>query len=614
MYRKFLIREQAPPPIKIDDLLKRAQKVGCFSGFEELTNGYQGRAALGKWSNDKSKYVYVQSDVNDKDLFLVTEVDPQGTFIQSFQNECEKITGDVFKKEVNRADQARIDLFIKERKYLFPNDPNGNPTTYTWTDINKDTDAIQYLGPELVKVLTGDKPYHMWKPNAFAMDYEDVNDEAKKFVAYLEGKKWVKKPDLDKISEYVKCDLQNTSNQPTKFGENCYKGSLSYLSDRAGYFKQGYTLYMPKGTAAEGESDKFQISNYKVECNTAMDGNYQKNQCQTCIDSYYRAAKAGRGKSPEPGYPEVVDMCLAKNYDNFPKYAQVIDYLRGRGLSSDQLAWKITNVSNKQKKDIFGNIKVREERLLKQTILESLQSLKEQKRKMMIESVILENRLKVLSEKKNLRNKKNLDSFLNNFLTETVHYHSQGFNQKVLSEQWTNWLESFLAGPGLGGVFGYVKEYAVKWLLNKLGVSGNSWIADIISTTIGNIPIGDIPKITDCNFVTPLLSKSIAETIAKKFVTSSKKGEENQIMGVVRNTVFEVLDDIPFVQALEAGVSKAICPMWGDLTSKLGKVSNKLSGASEAASPSEPKGMDSILNSAKNLIGSTGNIMNNVNS
>ncbi len=111
--------------------------------------------------------------------------------------------------------------------------------------------------------------------------------------------------------------------------------------------------------------------------------------------------------------------------------------------------------------------------------------------------------------------------------------------------------------------------------------------------TIGNIPIGDITKLTDCNYIVPLLAKSIPESMAKKFLAS--KGMDNALSSVVRNATVEIIDDNSFVQSLEKGLSKAICPIWSGLVGKISGALGGLGGSAASAVTGLGGGASSLL-------------------
>jgi hypothetical protein len=153
---------------------------------------------------------------------------------------------------------------------------------------------------------------------------------------------------------------------------------------------------------------------------------------------------------------------------------------------------------------------------------------------------------------------------------------SRGYDQQVIAEGFWDMIGGLFGGSGVGteSILSYFKEYAGKWLISKFGIDPDGWIGSILITTIGNLKFGEIGKLTDCNYLVPLLAKSIAEGAARKFMVS--KEMDNALSGIIRNAIVELLEDSSFGQAIEKGLSKLICPLLGSLSTKMGNVTNTL--------------------------------------
>ena len=74
------------------------------------------------------------------------------------------------------------------------------------------------------------------------------------------------------------------------------------------------------------------------------------------------------------------------------------------------------------------------------------------------------------------------------------------------------------------------------WLIEKIAPGQEkSWVGNIIITTIGNLKAGEITQLTNCDFTTRLLAKSISEAVIKKFADS--KGVSGVLADLVRNSM-----------------------------------------------------------------------------
>ena len=173
----------------------------------------------------------------------------------------------------------------------------------------------------------------------------------------------------------------------------------------------------------------------------------------------------------------------------------------------------------------------------------------------------------------------------------------QGFNSDIISEQTLEMAQKFLSGTGVNALFGYFKEYAAKWLLQSFKLKPDSLLGSIFITSIGNLPIGDMFKLTDCNYAVPFFTESLVEGLIRKFLAS--KGYENPITATIRNALTDVMADTDFVQNLEKKLSGVICPKLGGLTQKMDKVGEKLIQQSPTV-PSELKSTASDIVSKAN--------------
>ena len=121
----------------------------------------------------------------------------------------------------------------------------------------------------------------------------------------------------------------------------------------------------------------------------------------------------------------------------------------------------------------------------------------------------------------------------------------------------------------------YFKEYMAKWLVNNLTpMDPEGWLGNIVITAIGNLAIGDIPKLTDCNFLTKLISKSVAEGALRKL--THEKGLEGPFYDILRNSIVDMLDETSLGTKIEEGLGNVICPLLGGITSKMNSATDKL--------------------------------------
>jgi len=183
---------------------------------------------------------------------------------------------------------------------------------------------------------------------------------------------------------------------------------------------------------------------------------------------------------------------------------------------------------------------------------------------------VLRKKLTVLSESK----KKSVittKEFKNHIRTIDEAFESLNTGKRSINEDGLKDMLSGALGYGGEGIISYFKERLAKSIINKFVPGGSdTWLGGVISTSIGNIKVGDYlnGNILKCEFVVKELAKGIGENAINQF--ADKKGLTGGFYDVLRNSVVEVVDDNPFVQSLEKGLSTVLCPVLGKLGSMLG--------------------------------------------
>lgn len=207
---------------------------------------------------------------------------------------------------------------------------------------------------------------------------------------------------------------------------------------------------------------------------------------------------------------------------------------------------------------------------LKSLIKENLITLSEEKKnKLLGESKIINIRLGIIKES----NTENKDKLFNDIISEMFYLNNQGFDKDLINEGFWEILGGLF--PSTNTIGETFKEYLAKWLIEAIAPGQeNGWIGNIIITSVGNLKIGDITKLTNCEFTTKLLSKSISEAVVRKFAES--KGISGVLADLIRNSMIEQLDSTEFVQKLESGLAHVICPLLGGVSQKMSTVANKM--------------------------------------
>lgn len=196
------------------------------------------------------------------------------------------------------------------------------------------------------------------------------------------------------------------------------------------------------------------------------------------------------------------------------------------------------------------------ENTLRNVVRKKLTVLSEDKQKTLLsETKIITSRFNIIKESNN-----DNDKVLTELFNESFELVNLGLNPKLITEGLFDSLKGMF-GIGTEGILGYFKEKIVETLLNKLGIDTDSWIAGIIVKAIGNIPMADYfsGKILTCDYLTPLLTKSIVEEAIKK--VGDKAGLTGGFVDVLRNSLVQGLDSTDFAQSVERGVASILCPV-----------------------------------------------------
>ena len=215
-----------------------------------------------------------------------------------------------------------------------------------------------------------------------------------------------------------------------------------------------------------------------------------------------------------------------------------------------------------ESKDLIDNNEV----VLKKTIKEGLKNFKDKKKVTDSENKIIENRIKFITEDRNLNSIDDLKIVGSELFEEVMYLRSQGFVSPLLNESLFDFLGGVL-GHSTEGVGQFFKEKLVDKVMTVLGVNPDSWIGGVVSTTIGNLELKDISKVfTDCTFTTKLLSKSIAEEAVNQVRLGV--GVSGGFYDILSNTLVEMIEKGEFAQSIESKLAESICPMLSDVRQK----------------------------------------------
>lgn len=387
------------------------------------------------------------------------------------------------------------------------------------------------------------------------------------------AKQYQKDQSADCVTEYTNLGYVKSQKPIGKAG--FLDVNLKEEPNCGGYFKTDYwmTLDLTK------ISDQQLIGKLDTDFNKLKNG-LNKGDCRSFISSYSTAYDKQLAISQRnlDRYKPIVSQCKRQYNYIFPwinsklkdlEYAKVINSTTGEPLDYS----------------LQGGRKVAQESLnmLKQTIKENLIRANETKKKVLTEETkIVKSRLLIITENRSLKTKKQKDKFCSDLLSEMIYFNKQGFNKELINEQLWDMMKGIF-GNGAEGIMQTFKEYIGSWLVDNLTpIETDGWLGQLIVTSVGNLDFADIPKLTNCDFLTKFLAKNISETMIKKVQTSSEV--TGTFYDVLRNSIVETMEQSDLGQKIEKGLVEIICPLLSGVKTKMDTAADKLKqGAVSAA-------------------------------
>lgn len=200
---------------------------------------------------------------------------------------------------------------------------------------------------------------------------------------------------------------------------------------------------------------------------------------------------------------------------------------------------------------------------------------------MELEHIIKENLLDVKFEKKkyqeSLRELNRLTYFANNNIFETKKekeiFASKVFKQLTILES-DGYYEQLLNESDWKGlptwVWDTIKEKVVRKIVNFVApTKKDSWAANVVVTTLGDIDINEIPKMGNCEFTAKQIAKGLVEGSLE--TVKREMGFTGTMSDVVRNALVETLDQQSFLQNMEEKLLEYLCPTIRKINDKFKK-------------------------------------------
>lgn len=137
-----------------------------------------------------------------------------------------------------------------------------------------------------------------------------------------------------------------------------------------------------------------------------------------------------------------------------------------------------------------------------------------------------------------------------------------------------------------GGLWETIREKLYMWILGKFGVEGE--LAKYLSQSLANVPFFELPKLMNCNYLAPVITKGVIEyairSVGAKFTGMS--GTFEQIFG---NSVDNLLDNTEFYQDVLQNVTNTICGPLGEKRTQVQGAINSVESEYEGQSSPNQK-------------------------
>ena len=320
----------------------------------------------------------------------------------------------------------------------------------------------------------------------------------------------------------------------------------------------------------------------KTDKDTLTQSNYDKEACKAYLQSYVSAyeGKVQLNQRMMTDYKYQADQCINAKYNlkTLGLFGGLQKKIEGMQYNA-KVQGRLGNITDYSLSANSGSsTPVREsleDRKLKSLIRESLLDVKRTKKKInLAEGEIINNRIKLISEHRTLKTRPQKDKFFNELMMEMAYLNSQGYDSRLINENFLDMLKG-LFGTAADSTLQYFKETIAKWLIEKITpMDPNGWMANIIIAGVGNVPIGEITRLTECNYLSDVLSKSIVEGAVNKY--KNEQGLTGPFYDILRNGVIEMLEDTKFGQVVEHAIGELVCPLLGGIKDKMGSAADSM--------------------------------------
>lgn len=152
----------------------------------------------------------------------------------------------------------------------------------------------------------------------------------------------------------------------------------------------------------------------------------------------------------------------------------------------------------------------------------------------------------------------------------------RGSSPRKINEAIEYTIEEGFFGDAGSGIWQTIKEKAIRWLLGKIGVSGN--LLDYLVISLGNMPLSDyklfLSPAQNCEKIADHLTDGLVEWLADEGMQKINLGD-GWMANTLRNVLGEMFLDEGFIQDIQNRLIPPICE----------KIRSAVGGGSAAPAP-----------------------------
>jgi len=205
---------------------------------------------------------------------------------------------------------------------------------------------------------------------------------------------------------------------------------------------------------------------------------------------------------------------------------------------------------------------------------------KEKRQNTLIETRLVESRLKIIVESKS-KFKSLSESQQKKVFIQVLQEINTLDEQGLINEEFSfKDILGKLFGQGWSALGQSIVEPAIRSILGWFGIKG--YFANFVATFIASDPRRLAKVFSDCRETTKLIAEALSDAMFKTLMDT--KGMEGFGYDLLRNALGGVIKDEPFIEGITKSMADGVCKVMGQFSEKAGDVLTKVKGEPAVAS------------------------------